>query len=73
MIKGGIGGANTKTGLAFEGKTDLITYLSMQPGYSVSGTEVFYKDEFVFSARSICKWQHYPCEGKAIKLQCYWR
>ena len=27
MIKDGIGGANTKTGLTFEGKTDLATFL----------------------------------------------
>ena len=47
MIKGGIGGANTKTGLVFEGKTDIITYLSAQPGYSVEGSKVYYKGEFV--------------------------
>lgn len=31
----GVGGANTKTGLAFEGKTDLRTFLKAQAGYDV--------------------------------------
>ncbi len=30
MIKGGQGGANTTTGLIFEGKTDLATFLDQQ-------------------------------------------
>jgi len=28
MIKGGVGGANTQTGIHFEGKVDLVTYLN---------------------------------------------
>ena len=35
MIKNGIGGGNTKTGLIFEGETDLGTFLSRQNGYAV--------------------------------------
>ena len=35
MIKNGKGGGNTKTGLIFEGETDLATFLSKQPSYSV--------------------------------------
>ena len=35
MIRNGKGGGNTKTGLVFEGKTDLGTFLSNQKGYSV--------------------------------------
>lgn len=35
MIKNGKGGGNTKTGLIFEGKTDLATFLSEQKGYEV--------------------------------------
>lgn len=35
MIKSGKGGGNTKTGLVFEGKTDLKTFLEEQPGYRV--------------------------------------
>jgi hypothetical protein len=39
----GIGGANTKTGLVFEGKTDLATFLKSQSGYDVlpDGTVVY--------------------------------
>ncbi|RUA07319.1 MAG: hypothetical protein DSY43_00075 [Gammaproteobacteria bacterium] len=33
MKKGGIGGANTQTGAVFEGKVDLITFLSKLEGY----------------------------------------
>lgn len=47
MIKGGTGGANTKTGLLFEERTDLAALLAKQPGYSVSGTEVHYHGELV--------------------------
>lgn len=39
MKKGGIGGANTKTGLAFELKTDFPTFLSQQSGYSVENID----------------------------------
>ena len=47
MIKSGKGGGNTKTGLVFEGKTDLATFLSLQPHYSVMGHDVFYDCEKV--------------------------
>lgn len=47
MKKGGLGGSNTRTGLAFEGKTDLSTFLRSQPGYLVQGTNVFFKDDLV--------------------------
>jgi hypothetical protein len=42
MIKGGKGGGNTRTGLIFEGKTDLSTFLNNQPHYEVVGYDVFY-------------------------------
>ncbi len=35
MKEKGIGGANTKTGLVFEGKTDLATFLNKQKNYKV--------------------------------------
>lgn len=35
MIRNGKGGGNTKTGLVFEGKTDLATFLSKQNGYCI--------------------------------------
>jgi len=57
MIKDGIGGANTKTGLAFEGKTDLATFLSKQNGYIVNDDKVYYNDEYV--ARIFKKYSFY--------------
>ena len=44
MIKSGKGGGNTRTGLVFEGKTDLSIFLSQQPHYSVVEHDVFYDD-----------------------------
>ena len=37
MITGGKGGVNTLTGLIFEGKVDLKTFLNQQPGYKIEG------------------------------------
>lgn len=39
MIRNGKGGGNTKTGLIFEGKTDLGTFIAQQKGYSVKTVE----------------------------------
>lgn len=47
MKKGGIGGANTKTGLVFEGKTDLSTFLAKQKGYAVKEHDVYFADKIV--------------------------
>ena len=48
MIRGGIGGANTKTGLVFEGRSDLAAFLGQQKDYFVDeNSQVFYKGEFV--------------------------
>lgn len=47
MIFGGKGGANTKSGLAFEGKTDLATFLNAQKGYQVKEDKVFFEGELV--------------------------
>lgn len=55
MKAGGTGGANTRTGLVFEGQTDLATFLSKQNGYKVkmikknSRYEVLYENERVGS------------------------
>lgn len=54
MKENGIGGANTKTGLIFEGKTDLQTFLCNQEGYSCSlnkrgWVDVFYDEKQVAS------------------------
>lgn len=48
MIKGGIGGANTKTGLVFELETDLITFLQKQIGYSVEKIIGYKKSYFIY-------------------------
>lgn len=45
MIKGGKGGGNTRTGLIFEGKKDLRTFLSEQVGYAIKDNTVIYEDE----------------------------
>jgi hypothetical protein len=47
MKKGGIGGANTKTGLHFEGKVDFLTFIAKQQNYSVKGNTIFYNGEKV--------------------------
>lgn len=47
MIKNGKGGGNTRTGLVFEGKVDLATFLSQQPHYSVKSNDVYYDSEKV--------------------------
>ena len=41
MIYGRKGGGNTKTGLIFEGKTDLATFLNSQNDYEVKENNVF--------------------------------
>ena len=57
MIKNGVGGANTRTGLVFEGETDLAAFLNEQQGYEVIGNEVYYKNELV--ANVFKKYQFY--------------
>jgi hypothetical protein len=47
MKKGGIGGANTKTGLYFEGDVDFLTFIKKQQNYSVKGNDVFYNGKKV--------------------------
>lgn len=41
MIINGKGGGNTRTGLVFEGKTDLSTFLKSKTGYDVIDHDVF--------------------------------
>jgi hypothetical protein len=52
MIFGGSGGANTKTGLVFEGKTNLSDFLNIQKNYTVTKIKkneslVYFKGEYV--------------------------
>jgi len=53
MKKGGVGGANTKTGLYYEGKVDFLTFIKNQKNYSVDRNIISYKGEEV--ARSFKK------------------
>lgn len=57
MIRGGIGGANTQTGLAFEGKTDLATFLQGYEGYTVVDGNVSFEGKKV--ARIFKKYAFY--------------
>jgi hypothetical protein len=60
MIRNGVGGANTQTGIRFEERVDLVTRLSEIEGYRISLNEnskgksnwydIFYQDSFVASA-----------------------
>ena len=53
MIEGGVGGAQTLTGLNFEGEVDLVTLLTQIDGYKVVpdekkvGAKVYFNDELV--------------------------
>ncbi len=47
MIKNGKGGGNTRTGLIFEGKTDLATFLGKQLHYKVVNHDVYYDENKV--------------------------
>lgn len=47
MKKGGTGGGNTITGLIYEAKVDLATFLNSQEGYSVQGDKVLYQQKCV--------------------------
>ena len=47
MIKGGIGGGSTITGLNFERTSDINTLLNKTPGYSVEGNIIFYRGKEV--------------------------
>lgn len=61
MIKGGIGGNTTLTGLNFEKKVDLVTLLSAKKGYSVKksnvGHNIFFNKKKV--ARCFKKYEFY--------------
>ena len=57
MKAGGIGGGNTKTGLIFEGKTDILTFLSKQEGYTIKENIVFFEGKEV--ARTYKKYSFY--------------
>ena len=52
MIRDGVGGANTRTGLVFEDRCDFVTLLKDVPGYRITerkgaGCDVLFHDELV--------------------------
>ncbi|MBR0077299.1 MAG: hypothetical protein IJP72_02750 [Bacteroidales bacterium] len=47
MKKGGTGGGNTKTGLIYEAKVDLATFLNKQTDYTVKDGYVFYNKKLI--------------------------
>ena len=57
MIKSGKGGGNTRTGLVFEGKTDLATFLGSKTGYEVKADKVYFEGKLV--ARVFKKYSFY--------------
>lgn len=54
MIKGGIGGGNTRTGLNFENQKDLMVLLSSKKGYVVKdgkiGKDIYFQEILVANA-----------------------
>ena len=47
MKKGGIGGANTQTGLSYEGEVDFLTFIGKQKNYSVDENVILYNNKKV--------------------------
>src|SRR3989338_1914065 len=47
MIKGGVGGGNTMTGLNFENERNLLVLLSKTSGYAVKGRVIYYQEKEV--------------------------
>jgi len=59
MKKGGFGGANTKTGLYFEGKVDFLTFIKKQKNYKVKKNKILYNSKEVgktFKKHGLYKW-----------------
>lgn len=59
MKKGGIGGGNTKTGLLFEGRVNILDLLRSKQGYIISGDSVLYNGEEValcLAKHKLYKW-----------------
>jgi len=47
MKKGGVGGANTLTGLNYEGEIDFLSFIGKQKNYSVDGNVILYNSKKV--------------------------
>ena len=50
MIEGRKFGGNTKTGLVFEGKTDILTFLKKQKNYKIKKNDIYFKNKKVASS-----------------------
>lgn len=50
MKTGGVGGANTKTGLKFERRANILTVIGKREGYTVKNNVISYKGEDVASS-----------------------
>jgi hypothetical protein len=66
VIKSGKGGSNTRTGLVFEGKTDLATFLNSKTGYQVKKDKVYFENELV--ARVFKKYSFYNLFLTELKI-----
>ena len=66
MVKNGKGGGNTKTGLIFEGKTDLSTFITKKKGYKVIDDRVYFKNELI--ARVFKKHAFYKVFLKELEI-----
>ncbi len=70
MITGGKGGGNTKTGLNFERRVDILALLKSKKGYRVHGNTIFYEGKEV--AKSFKKNALYKyLESKKIHYKKY--
>lgn len=59
MIKGGKGGANTRTGIVFEGRVDLVNRFKELPGYEVRDSIIYFdgvKVAHYFKKRSLYRY-----------------
>lgn len=70
MKKGGIGGGNTKTGLLFEGRVNILDLLRSKQGYTIDGDSVLYNGEKValcLAKHKLYKW----LESKGVDYSKY--
>lgn len=64
MILGGVGGANTRTGIQFEGEVDLLVKIAQIPGYEVRGNAIiFFGNIVAFSYRKHSLYQYLEEQG----------
>lgn len=59
MKQGGVGGANTKTGIIFEGKVDLLQRFDELDGYDIKDNSILYHNQEValyFKKRSLYRY-----------------